>query len=975
MYTRLAVGFVCAAMIVFGQQQAWDILNASCVPCHNAKVASGKLRMDSLAELKKSGVSGVTMMARITSEDRAVRMPLGLTPLPAEKIAVLRKWIDSGAAGLRKSSAPHWAYTKPAPPASSSGNAIDRFLLARLERQGLKFSPEASKETLIRRVSLDLIGLPPSLKEVDEFLADTSPEAYQRLVDRLLASKHYGERWARPWLDLARYADTNGYEKDRRRTMWKYRDWVIDALNRNLPFDQFTMEQIAGDMLPNATTDQKIATGFHRNTMFNEEGGVDKEEAHFEVLVDRVATTATVWLGSSLGCAQCHNHKYDPFTQKDFYSLMAFFSPTRKEVQEYGDTSTKFREAQLDLATPEQEKARQSLNTKIQELDKRLKTSTPELQAAQKAWEAQIASAFGDWRTMTPSSVKALHGATLGAGEGGTILASGDNPRRETYIVQADVPTERLTGLRIETLPHQGLPRGGPGRDIYGNFLISSINVELLRGEKSEPLAFKRVLIDDGRSGDSKKGQLWSVDASRDDTRLPRQLVLVFASPVNLDTKASLRVTIEQNSDFTGQAMGQFRLSSTGAADPSLVVKVRAKLRPVLMASTRSGKDERDLAEFYRSIAPSLDGARKELRQLRNELDRLGVMSALVMSEGNSFERPFDFIRTRGGFAAKAEKVFANVPAALNPLPENAMPNRLGLARWLVSKENPLTARVAMNRIWEQYFGRGIVETSEDFGTQGERPVNPELLDWLATEFMARNWDMKAMHRLIVTSAAYRQTSRVTPELLQADPNNRLVSRGPRFRMEAEMIRDASLAASGLLSRKIGGPSVFPPQPPGVWDIPYNDDQWMESTGEDKYRRGIYTFVRRSALYPSMVNFDATSRESCTVKRIRTNTPLQALNTLNDAAFFETARALAKRILTEGGVTERQRMETGFRLTTSRRPAPAELDGMLTWLRKEQAYFTSRTSEAERIGGSPEQASWVMLANVLLNLDEALTKE
>ncbi|MBI3679657.1 MAG: PSD1 domain-containing protein [Acidobacteria bacterium] len=981
-------------------QHIEPILKANCYACHSGPQPKSQLRLDAGASALKGGLGGTVIVPGNSAASRMIhrlegrggekQMPLDGKPLPAEQMAILKRWIDSGAkwpaakmqaadAGVEK----HWAYKKPVrapiPHVKNSAlvrNPIDAFLLARLEKQGLSFSPEASKETLIRRVSLDLTGLPPAPQEVAEFVADARPDAYARLVGRLLASPHYGERWARPWLDLARYADTNGYEKDRRRTMWTYRDWVIQALNKDMPFDQFTIEQIAGDMLPDATTGQKIATGFHRNTMYNEEGGVDKEEAHFEVLVDRVNTTAAVWLGTTIGCSQCHNHKYDPFTQRDYYSLMAFFNNVRKEVQQYGDTSTKFVEPQIDLATPEQEARRTKLTTRIRELDQKLKTTTPELEAEQAAWERKVLAAGRDWQTLAPLKAAAPGGTTLAAATDGALLASGENPQRETYVIESRTNLRELTGLRIEALPHASLPRGGPGRDLYGNCILSAVDVEVARpGGRWEKLSFKRLLADDGRVNDNRNRQLWTVDASRDEKRMPRQLVLVLRTPVQLDSETPVRITIAQNSDFVGQSMGHFRLSVTGAADPSLVVKVRAKLRPALESANRTAEHKKEMAEFYRTISPSLEPARDELKELRSQLDRLNVVTALVMNERPSFDRPYDFIRTRGAFSAKADKVYANVPASLNPLPENAMPNRLGLAQWLVSKDNPLTARVAVNRIWEQYFGRGIVETPEDFGSQGERPNHPELLDWLAAGFLEKGWSMKAVHRLIVTSAAYRQTSRITPELLQADPYNRLISRGPRFRMEAEMVRDSVLASSGLLSRKIGGPSVFPPQPPGVWDVPYSDDQWEESAGEDRRRRGLYTFVRRSAMYPAMMNFDATSREVCTVRRIRTNTPLQALTTLNDPAFFEAAQALAARMVKEGGAGERERAEYGWRLVTAHAPKPGELDRILSWRHGEAAYFRAHPDEAKKLAADEDMAAWTMLANVLLNLDEALTKE
>ncbi|MFN3324181.1 MAG: PSD1 and planctomycete cytochrome C domain-containing protein [Bryobacteraceae bacterium] len=982
------------------------ILEANCLGCHGGKAPKSQLRLDVRSMALKGGLGGKVLLPgdsegsrlihRIEGRGEEQRMPLGMPALSDEQIATIRRWIDAGAAWPDSESAEadaaietHWAYRKPVRPAipqvkasAQARNPIDAFVLARLEQEGLTFSPEASKETLLRRLSLDLIGLPPTPQEIDEFVADTRPDAYERVVDRLLASPHYGERWARPWLDLARYADTHGFEKDRRRSIWKFRDWVIDALNADMPFDQFTIEQIAGDLLPNATDAQKIATGFHRNTMYNEEGGVDKDEAHFEVLVDRVNTTATVWLGSTIGCAQCHNHKYDPFTQKEYYQLMAFFNSSTKELQAYGDTSTKYREPELDLATPEQEAAREELRARIKELETKLKTPTKALKREQTAWEKSVLKSSEEWRTLKPERLHAEAGTTLEARSGGAIFASGENPQRETYVVEGKLKLPALSGVRIEALPDEKLPRGGPGRDIYGNFILSAVKVEVAPAgapESWREIRFESILSDDGRINDRRNRALWTVDASREDNRVPRQLVLANDRPVPLNGEALIRITIVSNSEFVGQSMGQFRLSVTDSKKPEHVVSVRALLRPALEVQRRSKEQEEKLSEFFRTIAPSLESARNELKDLRLRLERLNIISTLVMAENDRVEHPSDHVRTRGGFASKAEKVYANVPAILNGLAEGVAPNRLALARWLVSPENPLTARVTVNRIWEQYFGRGIVETTEDFGSQGALPTHAELLDWLAVEFMERGWSQKAIHRLIVTSTTYRQSSRITPELLRGDPYNRLLARGPRFRMEAEMIRDTALAAGGLLSRKIGGPSVFPPQPPGVWDIPYSDDAWIESTGEDRYRRGLYTFLRRSAPYPAFINFDATSREFCTVRRIRTNTPIQALTTLNDEAFFEAAQALARRIVAEGGAQDSARIRFGFRLAAGRPPGGSELDRIATWMNGERSYFRSYPDEAKKIAPNAddpvELAAWTMFGNVLLNLDETLTKE
>lgn len=965
------------------------IFTKSCMPCHSAAQGSGQYRLDSregaLVAIKPGSSRESRLIQRVKGA-AGMRMPLAGKPLDPAQIAALERWIDAGAPWPEDPAAKpaqplkHWSYVKPErPPVPQPKNAawvrnpIDAFILARLEKEGLKPSPEARRETLIRRLSLDLTGLPPSPAEIDAFRADTASGAWERLVDRLLASPHYGERQARSWLDLARYADTHGHEKDDRRSIWKYRDWVIDAFNRDLPYDRFTIEQIAGDMLPGAGQSQLIATGFHRNTMYNEEGGVDKDEAHWENLVDRVNVTATIWLGSTVACAQCHNHKFDPFSQQEYYRLMAFYNNTERTVRAYGDTTFKYIEPVLDLPTPEQETRRSELRAEMAKLDALIKAETPERAAEQAEWEKGILAAAADWKALEPAAVRSTGGAALSKQPENAILASGANPGADDYVIEAKLPMGNITAVMLEALPHASLPRGGPGRDSYGNFFLTEFQAEVLRGKDSEPLTFCKTTADDGRISDRKFSQLWSVDASRDEQRLPRRMVFTTDGPFGAPGD-TIRIRIVQRSEFGGQGVGHFRLAVTSSAEPERIVRISPKLRPLLARQQRTESERRSLTEYFRNIAPSTETERQRLREARRELDALGIVTTLVMGEAKSFERPSAVIRLRGNFTSTGETVYAGTPAVLHPFPESEMPNRLGLARWLVSTENPLAARVAVNRIWEQYFGRGIVETSEDFGSQGERPSHPELLDWLATEFIARNQSMKQMHRLIVTSATYRQSSVVSPALQERDPYNRLLARGPRFRVEAEMVRDVALATSGLLSRKIGGPSVFPYQPEGIWDMPFNDDKWTESTGEDRYRRALYTFVRRTAPYPSMAAFDAPSRELCTVRRVRTNTPLQALTTLNDPAFFEAAQALAKRVMAEAGPADRDRAAYGFLLAVAREPKPAELDRVLAAIKKERAFFTAQPEQAGKLGG-PEQAAWTIVANVLLNLDETLTKE
>ena len=1000
------------------------ILQASCYECHGAKKTKAHLRLDSPAGIAKGGETGPIvvpgksdqslMVRRILGLDGDDRMPKDEDSLSAEQIALIRSWIDQGAkwpvtepAPAAQQSAPeepvHWAYRRPArPPLPDVRNAawartpIDRFVLARLEKEGLTPSSEAPLEILIRRVSLDLVGLPPSPSEVDAVLADAERNgkdaAYGALVERLLASPHYGERWARPWLDLARYADSQGFEKDSPRVMWKYRDWVINALNKDMPFDQFTIEQIAGDMLPNATIDQLIASGFHRNAMTNEEGGVDPEESRYEMLVDRVNTTSTVWLGTTLGCAQCHNHKYDPFTQKDYYRMMAFFQNSDFDARTFGD-GTRYFEATIDVPTPEQEAKRKTIQEEIDKLQAALKADTPALARAQTAWEQEMKlEASTAWHVLTAKRVTADRAVVLTPQNDGSILASGPNPGETVYTVETSTLLPSITAIRLEALPHSSLPKGGPGRDPYGNFQINGIEIEA----GGSIAAIKSIRADEAVGGTSfdaffpktlPRGVTaprgWRIDASREEKRVPRQIVFTLDQP--LQSARSLTIRLKHQGAVVGQSLGHFRLSATSSTSPQRIVEISAKLRPVLdtPGAERSEQQRKDLATAYRAIAVSLKPTRDRIAQLDKDLKALGIPTALVMRERAGYDRPSAFIRRRGNFMDKGEQVYAGVPATLHPLRDDQMPNRLGLARWLVDEENPLTARVEVNRAWEQFFGRGIVETSEDFGTQGAAPSHPELLDWLATEFMHQGWSHKAIHRMIVLSAAYRQSSDAAAASIDRDPYNRLLARGPRFRMEAEMVRDSVLAASGLLSPKIGGPSVFPPQPDGIWDIPYSSEKWTPSEGDDRYRRGLYVFIRRSATYPSFMTFDATSREHTTVRRVRTNTPLQALTTLNDEAYFEAARALAARVLKEATGGDSARAIYGFRLVATRTPKPAEVDRILaSYQRQLERFKNDRADAVKTIKGyevtdvdAAEQAAWTLVANALLNIDEALTKE
>ena len=966
----------------------------------------GGLRLDSSKALA-GGLSGKVILAGKSAESLLVkmiggqiegkRMPMTGDPLTDEQVGLIRRWIDDGAAWPEDSVAAaepekkHWAYVPPVRPSlpevknkSWAHNSIDLFVLSRLEKENLQPSPETDRARLIRRVSLDLIGLPPSIEEVDAFVADKNPDAYEKLLERLLASRHYGERWARHWLDLARYADSHGYESDPLRSMWKYREWVIEAFNRNLPFDQFTVEQLAGDMLPNPTLDQKIASGFNRNTMINMEGGVDAEETRIESVVDRTNTTATIWLGSTLACAQCHNHKYDPLSQKDYYRFLAFFNNTEDGLE-------RNEKPEIEVLTPAESAKRDAIHAEIAKLETVLSTQTSELDEAQRTWERQVDARPVEWVVLRPTGVLSAGGATLKVLPDSSILVEGPNPENDSYTIVAQTSLKTIAGMRLDVISDSNLPGNGPGRDTDGTFVLSRIEAQVSpKGAPRtvQPVTWKRAEAEQSAPSfsiqglvDSKGSTGWSIDKPKAGQLDQVSAFFEADDGAGFEQGTALTITLSNRSKKKTANLGRFRLSVTSSKNPvALPDSVRTIL--ALAPDRRSIDQQSQLAAYYRSIAPQLGDLRKRIADLRSSEPK--AVKTMAMQERK--DPRTTHVHVRGSFLNKGEPVTAGVPALFPSLPEEQPANRLSLARWLVSERNPLAARVTVNRIWEQFFGRGLVATSEDFGTQGEPPSHPELLDWLATELVAKRWDVKAMQRLIVSSATYRQSSSVTPELNQRDPYNRLLARGPRFRLEAEAIRDVALRASGLLSEKIGGPSVFPPQPEGIWTQHYSQEKWTPSQGEDRYRRGIYTFWRRTSAYPSFFTFDAPSRESCTARRPRTNTPLQALTTLNDPAFFEAAQHLALRIVKEGGSDPKSKLVRGFRLCLTRQPEAAELKQLLSYWTQQADRFKQGVNAKEALNlvsdlpwpeGIPvwEEAAWTLVANVLLNLDETITKQ
>lgn len=1120
------------------------ILSENCFKCHgpdaNERKGTGKgLRLDTLegATALSDGKAAVIpshpetseLIRRVTTDDLDDLMPPPKSGprLPPEDVATLKRWIAQGAPYAR-----HWAYEKPRRPAVPTVkdpswvlNPIDAFIHSRLEREGLKPGGEADAAALIRRASLDLTGLPPSIEEVDRFLGDKEPGAYGRLVGRLLESPSYGEHWARLWLDQARYADSSGYADDPGRTIWAYRDYVIRAINSNKPFDQFTLEQIAGDLLPDPSDDQLTATAFHRNTMTNNEGGTSDEEFRNVAVVDRVNTTLAVWMGTTMACAQCHDHKYDPISQEDYFNVFAILNNT-------ADADRPDESPVASLFTQEQKNRRKALQEEIAQLQKVVRTSTPELARAQAAWESQFLKEPA-WQVLKDLSAKSEAGAMISTNADGTVSFDRGG-KTDTYTLSSRSATNgQLTALRIEALPDERPPGRGAGH-AGGNFVLSGVRAEFVGPEQGNVSGrFLRVelpgkdrflslaevqvfsggtniatqgearqsstdfegaasrAIDGNTDGDYAKSKStthtalsadpwWELDLKSPQTvdrlriwnrtdgageRLkdfvvvlldserkpvwrrtvaavpspsaefrpsltrqiplaeayashgqkefnvasltgggdaasrgwaiaprfgePHSLTLIPTGPIALSQGSNLVVSLEQLSRHEHATMARVRLSvSTDPVAAEFVrtpASVLAVLRSPVESRTDAGKQE--VERHYLSVAPGLAGERDRLASLTREMEGIRPYTSVpVMKELAGDQRRKTHVQRRGNFMDLGKEVTGGLPATFHPAPAGSPPaSRLTLARWLVDTNNPLTARVVVNRYWETLFGIGIVRTSEEFGAQGEPPSHPELLDWLAVEFMDSGWDVKHLLKLMVTSATYRQSSKVSPELTARDPDNRLLARGPRFRLPAETIRDQALAVGGLLSRKLNGPPVKPPQPKlGLSAAFGSGTDWETSMGEDRYRRALYTTWRRSNPYPSMATFDAPSREVCTVRRDRSNTPLQALVTLNDPVYVEASQALARRMAVAGR-TPGEKARHGFRLCLAREPAGDELSALLKLYAKTYERFVGDRARSKSMATEPlgpasgdaevaELAAWTVVGNVLLNLDETLMK-
>ncbi len=1003
------------------------ILADKCFQCHgpDAGRRKGDLRLDNRKDATRPAASGSPAIVpgrldeselyrRITSDDPEERMPPpgGKKTLSPAEVARLKAWIEQGAEYRE-----HWAFVPPERPRSPAvknprwcRNPVDRFILARLEAEGLSPSPEADQRHPDPPPGLDLIGLPPTIAEVDAFLADTRPDAYERQVDRLLNSPHYGERWARTWLDAARYADSDGYEKDKSRQVFAYREWVIRALNRDLPYNRFIVDQIAGDLLPGAGQDQVVATGFLRNSMINEEGGVDPEQFRMEAMFDRMDCIGKGVLGLTIQCAQCHTHKYDPLTQEEYYKMFAFLNNSH--------------EANVAVYSPDEQMARAEILRKTREIEDDLKHRNPAWRERMAAWEQQVAGGQPEWVVLRPEvDEESTGGEKELPMADGSLLSQSYAPTKHTLILRVKTDVTPIAAFRLELMNDPNLPLGGPGRSVKGTAALTEFRVEAAPADaagKKANVGFARATADvnppekpldpifDDRSGkrrvtgpigfaiDGKDETAWGIDVGPGRRNQPRKAVFTAAKPIANPHGTLLTFRLTQNhggwnsDDNQSHNLGRFRISVTrqpGAEADPLPAAVREVL--AIPRDRRSPAQEAVVFGYWRTTVPAWKDVNDRIEALWRKHPE--GASQLVLAERDR-RRPTSVLE-RGDFLKPARGVEPGVPSFLNPLPAPASPgaDRLDFARWLVDRRAPTTARSIVNRVWQAEFGTGIVATSEDFGLQCEQPSHPELLDWLAVEFMEKGWSLKALHRLIVSSAAYRQASRTTPELQARDPYNRLLARGPRFRVDAEVVRDVALAASGLLDERVGGPSVFPPAPAFLFQPPtsYGPKVWDEARGADRYRRALYTFRYRSVPYPMLQAFDAPNGDFACVRRTRSNTPLQALTTLNEPFSSNPRGRWPCGRSARGAATTRRSWNTPSAVACRAGPPRPSPTTLLDLLHRQVGRFERPGADPWALaaddpahkpdlpeGASPARlAAWTAVSRVLLNLDETITKE
>jgi hypothetical protein len=1002
--TLCGVALTTQAQTVDFENDVWPIFQANCIECHGADNHEGNLRLDARAIAFKGGVNGSGIIAgkpqqsliyqRLIVQDEGERMPLESEALPADKIDTIRRWISAGAQwpdgiGVNTQQVErHWAYVVPERPKLPQvknrdwpQNPIDLFVLQKLETQGLVPSAPVERRRLIRRVFLDLIGYPPTYEQVQQFVTNNHPEAYEQMVEELLASPQYGVRWARPWLDLARYADSNGYQADQYRNVWPYRDWVINALNSDMPFDQFTIEQIAGDLLESPTMAQKIATGFHRLTTLNVEGGVDPEMSRLNQVIDRVNTTGSVWLGSTIECSQCHNHKYDPFSQKEYYQLLAYFNNTPLEVTGKS-TAYNFFGPKIEVGRTKTQQRQwtvlQAVVAKQQVISNQVAMQA-ELEYPD--WIALISTKVYSgpaWFALTPVSQKSIHSATLTVLADQSILASGKNPDHDTFEIEFTTDRKHLSEFKLEALLDDSLPGTGPGRHTaeHPNFVLQEFTLEA-GGKKIE---LQNAIADFSQSNfDVTKavdGDLTTAWAIAPDFFKSHWAEFQTVRDIELTAAQTIKATFVMNYGG-GRVIGRLRLSARTGTRPT--VTVPPEVIALAKTTDRNLKQEKQLHAFYLKQHPEYQATQKKLAAAQKQFDNFQSPTALVMTEMK--EPRATYLLIRGEYKNNGKEVKLATPSVLHENLAGADPNRLGLARWLTSAENPLVSRVTVNRWWAEIFGRGIVATEEDFGSQGDVPSHPDLLDWLAVEFSDHGWSMKHIHRLIVQSATYQQDSKVRSDLEVVDPTNTMLARAPRVRLTAEAIRDTMLQISGLLAFEMGGAPIYPPQPDGFWrHVGRNEPKYETSNGTDRFRRGVYVIWRRSAPYPSFTTFDAPDRTSCVIKRSRTNTPLQALTLLNDPTYWEMTRAFATEIEACTASNLRGKINFAFINALARKPTQREVEILETLYESTVIRLRNRPSDIQELVGSntdrvtAESAAWCYIANVLLNLDETITR-
>lgn len=1030
------------------------ILAKSCYECHGGEKQKGGLRLDQKDAALKGGDTGPavvpgkspeSLLIKVvsgTSEDIA-RMPKKRDPLTDEQIGLLRAWIDQGvdwpetAVTKAKDWKKHWAFIAPVRPSlPKTGNAqwvrnpVDTFILEKLEREKLQPSPEADKVTLLRRLSLDLIGLPPTIEEVDAFLTDRSPDAYEKQVERLLASPHYGERWGRQWLDGARYADSDGFEKDKLRYVWFYRDWVINALNKDMPYDEFVIEQLAGDELPNATQDQIVATGFLRNSMINEEGGVDPEQFRMDAMFDRMDCIGKSILGLTIQCAQCHDHKYDPLKQEEYYRMFAFINNDN--------------EATRVVYTADEQMKVANLSREMRDIEAGLRHTTPDWEERMAKWEESVKNDQPEWIVLNPTVEDISTGGQRYLPQPDhSFLAQGYAPTKHTVKLWVTNDLQNITAFRLELLADPNLPCNGPGRSFKGTCALTEFRVEAMDAihptnktsvkfvnatadyeQEQRPLELnfydksdrKRITGPARFAIDGNDDTAWGIDAGPGRRNQERKAVFQCATNVGFSNSTILAISLAQNhggwnsDDLMNNNLGRFRISATTNSAPVSADPIPKHVRDIFAIPKEHRTPAQIAAVFshWRTTVPEFKEANEKIESLWKQWPN-GATTLTLTARDEARET---HVLKRGDWLKPQNTVTTGVPAFLHPMREDRSStateptgngSRLAFAKWLVDKRSPTTARAVVNRLWQAYFGIGIVTTPEDFGMQSEPPSHPELLDWLACELMQPTtkigkskseknpWSLKHIHRLIVTSSTYRQSSKVTPELYTRDPYNRLLARGPRLRVEAELVRDIALCASGLLNPKIGGPSIFSPAPDFLFQPPasYAPFPWKEETGPDRYRRALYTFRRRSTPYPVLQVFDAPNGDFSCVRRMRSNTPLQALASLNEAVFVECAQALARKTLESGATTDDARITYAFRRALSRQPTSDEKSDLLSLLQKQTKRIAEgwvnpnevATGKNEVAAHLPkdatptELAAYTVLCRVVLNLDETITKE